>query len=698
MPTHRRAHLVALLLASSGLAACGEVTIERPGTKPPLEPQTPEPIAFVEVAVATDRTCALDDQGRVLCWGMDLVGETWGDADLAPARVALAGPATNVALAESYACAELVGGVACWGVVPFEAADPASPPAPSAPALLPGSDGAVDLALGAGRACIVTPSGGVRCWGTMSDPGGCFGPPSAPVSALDLSGVAGARTVSVAGSATCFTRADGTAACWRDGAPLLELGFTDAQRLSVASSDGCFSAGASLCALDGQGRVACRAGLSVEELGEPFEVHDGSPAAAEIVWMGGAWPGDPDVMSPCVRTVDGALVCGAEVVVPADQVAMAWSHACAIEDGALSCWGSNDWGALGVGAPARRAEPALVPGLDHVVSLDVGESHACAARSDGAVLCWGSNATLQRGWTSSPAEKTYHPRWASFVDELSELPRVVPAAPSASRVFAEGRRTCAAADAGGVVCWGQELTARMSLDVPTAIPDVGAATSVSPGDDSESCAVVAGGVVQCWGRGWFGARPGVETIALPAPALRVDGDTYRMCALLETGEVYCWGGHVEGSLGAAGDPLSPKKVVGVEGAIDLSGGCVVTGAHDLVCWSFAWEPELVNGDAATVVRAGVRDVDGPCVVDDGGTVACAVDLASVDPNGIEGFQTIPGVDDATQVAAGTHHACVLRGSVTAGGTVACWGHVAAGRLGDGSRTVYPDPEPVVGAM
>ena len=39
----------------------------------------------------------------------------------------------------------------------------------------------------------------------------------------------------------------------------------------------------------------------------------------------------------------------------------------------------------------RHAAPVRVPEIDHVAQLSVGADEACALRGDGAVFCWGSN-------------------------------------------------------------------------------------------------------------------------------------------------------------------------------------------------------------------------------------------------------------------------------------------------------------------
>lgn len=708
MSTPRAAILPTLLILSAcSLAACSDVDVvlRRTGGGDPLDlAPRPEraPLGPVRtVAVAEDRTCAIDAAGVVLCWGLDLLSSTWGAVALTPVPVPGVDGASELGLSEAYACATSDAGIQCWGHLPWDAMDAA----PTSPTLLAGSSGARRLHVSAGRVCAIVgpvdPGGGaapgvVRCWGTMADAGACFSDaPAASAEPFDLPGVDDATRVNASGSATCFTRASGDASCFLapDGAPgqFVPLDLGDVRSLYVWESDGCYVGGNVFCGVLADGRVDCRFGFGLELDPGAVTIHHGAPAAKELVWS------DLSPDDVCVLTEADNLFCSGApggIVLDATAVAMASSHACAIQDAVLSCWGSNAWGALGIGVPARRSAAKPVAGLTDVVSLDAGADHTCATRETGDVLCWGSNAGGQRGWSSGPVDATYHPRWDWFPDggELSALPRAVDGVAPASRVFADQYRTCVTSIDGAVTCWGQDLTQVLSLASPTNIDGIASATNVSVGDDSQSCAVVGSGGVSCWGRGWYGTRVGVEPLSLPGPAISVDGDTYEACALLASGDVYCWGGYVPGSIGAAGDPLSPKKRDGIQGAIDLSEGCVVTASHDLVCWFFPWAGDLVPDGVPTVVASGVRDVDGPCVVRDDGAVACFVDFGALDGD-VGAFQQVPGVADAIQVTTGAQHACALRST----GDVVCWGSAATGRLGDGSATAFPHPVPVRGS-
>ncbi len=77
------------------------------------------------------------------------------------------------------------------------------------------------------------------------------------------------------------------------------------------------------------------------------------------------------------------------------------SHACALTtEGRVWCWGSNGNGGLGLGnfEAALWATRAVMPlGVTHFVGLTAGESHTCARTAQGAVWCWGYNDFGQLG-------------------------------------------------------------------------------------------------------------------------------------------------------------------------------------------------------------------------------------------------------------------------------------------------------------
>jgi len=67
-------------------------------------------------------------------------------------------------------------------------------------------------------------------------------------------------------------------------------------------------------------------------------------------------------------------------------------HSCALTaDGAVYCWGGNDFGELGDGTLLERDTPIAVT-LPRVTRIAAGEVHTCALTAGGTVMCWGDNS------------------------------------------------------------------------------------------------------------------------------------------------------------------------------------------------------------------------------------------------------------------------------------------------------------------
>jgi hypothetical protein len=117
-------------------------------------------------------------------------------------------------------------------------------------------------------------------------------------------------------------------------------------------------------------------------------------------------------------------------------------HTCALtSSGAVKCWGLNHDGQLGDGTRVDKKTPADVMGLTSgVKTVAAGERHTCAVTHDGAVKCWGDNEYGQLG--DGTGSDSSIPIVVS--GQTSGL----------KAVAVGGRHTCALNDAGGVRCWG----------------------------------------------------------------------------------------------------------------------------------------------------------------------------------------------------------------------------------------------------
>lgn len=188
------------------------------------------------------------------------------------------------------------------------------------------------------------------------------------------------------------------------------------------------------------------------------------------------------------------------------------------------------------------------------------------------------------------------------------------------------------------------------------------------------------------------------------------------CAVGADGHVACWGDNLSGQLGdgTTDASLVPVDVVGIADAVAVAAGnshtCVVREEGTVSCWGYNLNGQLGNGGVpirsstpvdvvgitdATAIAAGENH---SCVVRDSGSVACwGGNQYGELGNGTTTYSSTPvevsGITDATAIAAGAYHSCVVRGS----GSAACWGLNTNGQLGTGqfgSGTTYYSSTPV----
>jgi alpha-tubulin suppressor-like RCC1 family protein len=289
------------------------------------------------------------------------------------------------------------------------------------------------------------------------------------------------------------------------------------------------------CALLGGGSVACWGWNAYGQLGN------------------GAITQLPTMMPVAVADLTGVIaLCGRD-------------HTCAVvAGGAVRCWGRNSSGQLGNGTSGASATPQVVAGISGATAIACGDAHTCVVVAGGAVRCWGVNDRGQLGNGTGVDSAT--------PVEVSDLR-------GATALAAASSHTCAVV-AGGVRCWGSNDAGQLGngsvLDSPTPVAVIGvtgatavSAASVDPtnattlatggvGAPGHSCAIVAGGVVRCWGSNHGGQLGNGTTIDSPlsvavtglggATAIAAGGESFT-CAIVAGGVVRCWGSNFFGQLG-----------------------------------------------------------------------------------------------------------------------------------------------------
>ena len=236
------------------------------------------------------------------------------------------------------------------------------------------------------------------------------------------------------------------------------------------------------------------------------------------------------------------------------SVSVGTAHACGRRStGRLYCWGSNPFGALGLGDKQPRLTPTEVSGQrTDWADVSAGSFHTCARRSTGRLFCWGYNVVGQVGnGTETQAALTPRQVAGGLTDWTS--------------VSAGGAHTCAGRSSGGLFCWGGNSTGQLGVgttdagrSTPTQV--AGGLTSwrsVDAGGE-HTCARRSTGRLYCWGYNMFGQLGDRSEDNRDAPVQVAGGATdwktlgtgdYHMCATITSGRAYCWGRGGDGQLG-----------------------------------------------------------------------------------------------------------------------------------------------------
>ena len=561
--------------------------------------------AAVKIACGRDHTCAILDEGSVVCWGNSGSGRLgngragyvcrgWNDdtcgENLIPVNLGSGRRAIDIAAGYDWTCAVLDdGGVHCWGensygVLGYDmnkfghlGDDPLEPGGVADPIYFPGGK-AVKVYGTKHTRCVILDVGDVVCWGASSANGeipnshgvGYVGwtnpthwslqddyPP------IDLGGRKAFALAAGGGSANQFQCAMLSAAdcdvcrdeirCWGANGHG-QLGYGDTRTRGIV--DGDFA-------------------RDVVDLGA-IGVH---PAFEVGGYERAAEPTPPDA-------IEALTVCG-------------FSTCAIVALGRVVCWGRDNAGQLGAfkGSDVYSAAEAVPvffgydeshgPARDYTFfakQVSCGDEAACAILEDESLACWGTNIAGQLGIGGSTGF-----RGLSVSDDPNGLTSRVPVldrggAPAKIVNHCQGRNFgCAATSEGETWCWGEESHGVLgsgkntgALTPPTRV-DLGADENGAPlravalsCAKQAVCAVFDDGRTKCWGNNikrqlgyWHGSdtdklgdEPGEMGDALPflhagegRRVLKLSAGSNWFCALLDTREVKCWGSNTYGNLG-----------------------------------------------------------------------------------------------------------------------------------------------------
>lgn len=227
----------------------------------------------------------------------------------------------------------------------------------------------------------------------------------------------------------------------------------------------------------------------------------------------------------------------------------------AFADGAVACWGANDFGQVDPDNPSPAPLAPTLIAVDAAREVVVGPRHACARLEQGELHCWGDNGAEQAipGAGPGPLPPTRHGLFRFESVDASEF-------------------TCGTI-AGRVRCWGENVAARLgTADLDTtlveAVPNVADVERLGVGVN-HACALSPRGRVTCWGEWMSGVAEAPREFSSSdgRAFLRVAAGPRVSCATTLR-EVLCWGtnrtdglaGQFENATPVDGDIAAPTGV------------------------------------------------------------------------------------------------------------------------------------------
>ncbi len=642
----------------------------------------------IQVAVSDVHVCALTSAGSVLCWGQNADGELGDGSGIdSPTPVtAISTGAIQVAVSDRTSCAVMTTGeVKCWGdgslgeLGDGQGGGSHSSLVPVSVLIVGGSPltGATQVSLGVGGSttCALV-NGGVQCWGANNygqlgngtsdlDPH----PYASPVlTALAGPALSGVDMLATGGFFSCVHLSIGNTQCWG------------------ANSYGALGDGSTTDRYTPVNVVGLPAGVTALTAGNLHTCVFTSWENVHPFWCWGYNPygelGNATTTNSSVPVPVADISGLGNGALQEPQIVAGGAHTCSLTTGeGLKCWGSNPNGQLGDGTTTDHQNPVDVPGLSSgVKSMALGDNFTCALLPWGRLKCWGENTHGQLG----DGNKTDSPL------PVTVLPDV-----TVKQVAAGSQHACVLTLDGSVLCWGDNTSGQLgdgstTESVSPVVAIATGAVGIALGG-STSCVLMSGGGVKCWGLGDMGqlgdGGSGAGHKQTSATDVQVSGGAALAgatqvavganfgCALLTGGLVDCWGKNDVGQLGqgatsalsahaspvlteAGGDPLEAAMQVSAGGAH----ACVRMYTDRLKCWGRGELGQLGDGSSGSGIYSDIPHT----VVDHYAPYATS----------------IPYLEVVSQVSAGGAHTCAfLKWDGT--NPYRCWGDDSRGQLGDG---------------
>lgn len=394
-----------------------------------------------------------------------------------------------------------------------------------------------------------------------------------------------------------------------------------------------------------------------------------------------------------------------EVIPKIVKVATGNAHTCAVdEQNGVKCWGSNNYGALGLEIAGNIGLipndlgfnlPYLYFGKSQpITQIGIGNNHGCVLFADSKVKCWGDNYYGQLGINTT---EYMGDQPNEMGDDLPYLNFGTPE--KIKKIVVGWDSNCVLFENGKIKCWGINGSGQLGLGDTTNKGD-----STANGHSLHT----------------------IPFLDFPAKAVDLFGGPHHNCAVFEKSVVKCWGDNDDGQLGVEsknrmGDNETAKDFKAVNlgttaaiqfMALGMSNSCAYFTDDRLKCWGRNTSGELglgslINfGAASQTMGTNLPYVDvepvqqlslgnsSACALLKSGAVKCwgnnqdgKLGLGSLQSKGgvpEETVKKLPALDlgkfKVKEIAVGGGHACV----VSKDGLLKCWGANNSGQLGIGT--------------
>ncbi|MGE0114222.1 MAG: Ig-like domain-containing protein [Steroidobacteraceae bacterium] len=360
------------------------------------------------------------------------------------------------------------------------------------------------------------------------------------------------------------------------------------------------------------------------------------------------------------------------------KIATGGYHTCVrYDEGDIKCWGSNNYGQLGLGDTNPRGVnpgeigpaptlPFVNLGGQKVLALTAGEEFTCARLENESVKCWGRNVEGELGQDNFTTIGDANANQIANLTAVSNL-----GVSHVVEIEAGAQHVCARFADGAIKCWGSNIGGQLGLG-DTANRggnpgDMASLTPISLGTNLKANRLVAYGgyttcailqntlssvkSLKCWGSNEFG-QLGLG-----------DG-----LALLDHGDRGNEANEMGDNLPAINLGGEPLQVVSASGHT-----CAVLVGGSLKCWgNNGWGQVMVAGGNGSPTNPAVCEPGNSCIGDEPGEAT----LNLVD---------VGAGHTVKQLSAGDRQTCVLLDN----DAVKCWGDNTYGQLGQENTATVP---------